>query len=237
MLLANGTASFDTFATPHLAAMGVTAIAAVGCGFFGRGSERRARVLGCVIAGVLLAAEAAEYAVGLSARPVVEVVRHQLPLHVCDAAVFLTAWALLRRSWRAFEIAYFWGLGGTIQAILTPDLTVNYPGYWFFAFFIGHGGIIVGVVFCLWALKLRPRPGAVWRVLIVTNVFLAIVAAANWLLDANYMFLCRRPDGASPFFFLDWPWYIAFLELVGVTFICLLYLPFYIRNRRSTQGD
>ena len=45
-----------------------------------------------------------------------------LPMHLCDWAVAAVVLALLTRRQTAFELAYFWGLAGTLQAILTPDL-------------------------------------------------------------------------------------------------------------------
>ena len=44
-----------------------------------------------------------------------------LPLHMCGFSVFTTSWALLTKDQLIFELSYFWGLGGAIQAILTPD--------------------------------------------------------------------------------------------------------------------
>ncbi|MDY6914129.1 MAG: hypothetical protein SVT52_06725 [Planctomycetota bacterium] len=66
-------------------------------------------------------------------------------------------------------------------------------------------------------------------------MFAAAVAGANVLLDANYMFLCRPPDAPSPFFFLPWPWYIVFLEGVGVVFVVLAYLPLPLSARLSRR--
>ena len=51
-----------------------------------------------------------------------------LPLHMCGFSVFATSWALLTRNQTVFELSYFWGFGGALQAILTPDPSsiVNY---------------------------------------------------------------------------------------------------------------
>jgi len=42
---------------------------------------------------------------------------------------------LIRGRRRLYEIAYFWGLVGTFNAILTPELEVGYPAYRFFQYF------------------------------------------------------------------------------------------------------
>ncbi len=233
--------SFQTFGLPHVAVMALTAVLAVGVAGWARraGSGRRVRGVCLVLAGVLVANELLYLAYGLAVAPLEEWARRFLPLHVCGVAIFLTAWTLVKRSQYVYEIAYFWGLGGTVQAILTPSLTEGegFPTYWFFAFFIAHGLTVVGVAFATWGLRLRPKRGAVLRVVLVTNLYLLLVAGVNRLLGANYMFLCRPPAGASPFFFLPWPWYLLLLEVVGFGFVLLLCLPFVLADRlRARRG-
>ncbi len=236
-MLAGAEIAFETFGRPHLATMAVIVATAAGLSVWARAarSGRLIRQLAGTIAAVLIINELAGLGVGTVTKSGGEFVRNSLPLHICDVAVFLTAWALMRRSQRAFEIAYFWGLGGTLQAVLTPDLSQSFPDYSFFQYFIGHGGIIAGVVFCVAVLGLRPAKGAVLRIMIVTNIYLVGVGLIDWLLGANYMFLCHKPEGASPFFFLDWPWYIGFLEIVALASALILYAPFYIRDKRQAR--
>ena len=62
-----------------------------------------------------------------------------LPLHLCNAAVFLTAFVLIRRSYAAYEVMYFWCLGGSVPALLTPDLLLGFPSLAYLTFFFSHG--------------------------------------------------------------------------------------------------
>ena len=50
-----------------------------------------------------------------------------LPLHICDLAILAVAFSLFKHQQFIWELAYFWGLGGTLQAVLTPELTVTFP--------------------------------------------------------------------------------------------------------------
>src|SRR4051794_31002021 len=43
-----------------------------------------------------------------------------LPLQLCDWGMVVVIVAMLTGSQRWFEVAYFWGIGGTLQAVLTP---------------------------------------------------------------------------------------------------------------------
>ena len=71
-----------------------------------------------------------------------------LPFQLCDWAMIAIIVALLTGRERWLEVAYFWGIGGTAQAILTPDLQYAFPDIRFLSFFIGHSGIVVGIAFC-----------------------------------------------------------------------------------------
>ena len=44
------------------------------------------------------------------------------------------------------ELSYFWGLTGTLQAVLTPDLSVSFPHLEFFEFVVGHVGIVIAAI-------------------------------------------------------------------------------------------
>jgi hypothetical integral membrane protein (TIGR02206 family) len=212
----------------HLAAIALTVIMPLAIWAVARriAVERATRFIGWCLAAMLLANEAGRWLHGLATVSRQEFLADFLPLHICGAAVFLTALALLTRSAIAYETAYFWGLAGTVQAILTPDLKAGFPSYEFVQYFVAHSGIVTGVLFATWAMKMRPTPGSVLRTIIITHVFAAAIAGADALFGGNYMFLCGPPDVPTFFFFLRWPWYIVFLDAVGVIFIILLYLPF-----------
>ena len=70
-----------------------------------------------------------------------------LPLHVCSILVWLSAWMLIKKSYRIYEFAYFMGIGGALQALLTPDIGIyGFPHYRFFQTFISHGFIIIAAI-------------------------------------------------------------------------------------------
>jgi len=59
------------------------------------------------------------------------------------------------------------------------------------------------------------------------NLLALVVAPVNLLLGANSVYLSAPPGGtASPFFFAPWPWYLLFLEFLGLLMFFLAYLPF-----------
>src|SRR3989338_6565397 len=70
-----------------------------------------------------------------------------LPLQICDLVIFASAYSLIKHRQWVWELAYFWGLGGTLQAVVTPYMSFTFPHYYFFKFFITHGGVVIAVIF------------------------------------------------------------------------------------------
>jgi hypothetical integral membrane protein (TIGR02206 family) len=161
-----------------------------------------------------------------------------LPLQLCDAAIFVAALALVLRSQLLVEVTYFWGLAGTIQALITPDLPEHFPSFPFFQYYIAHGGIVTAALFLVVGLRQWPRRDAVLRVLAVTIVYVLLVGAIDASTESNYMYLRSKPASGSLLDLLGpWPWYLAWAALVGVALLIILDAPFrLIRPRKPQRG-
>ena len=224
---------FEFLGLSHLAAMGVTLALPILLTIAVKRlhSAKVTQAICGAFAGVLLLNEILPWGHRLAMVGAYEFARWYLPLHVCSISVFAVAAALIFRWQTAYEIAYFWGLAGATNAVVTPQLTADYPAYRFFQYFIAHSGIVAGALFATWGLGMRPTAKSVIRVFVLLN-FLAIVAfGVNWALGSNYMFLSRPPVTESPFFFAPWPWYIPILDGVALVLFYLLLLPFKIGRR------
>jgi len=167
-----------------------------------------------------------------------------LPLHLCGAAIVLGAVMLVNRNYRLYELIYFWGLGGAVQALLQPDIgPYGFPHYRFFQFFVSHGLIVTVSLYATVSFRYRPQLRSVWRVFIITNIYMAFIALFNWLTDGNYLFICHKPETASLMDFMGpWPWYIITLELMALISFMLYYSPFglydwWLRRRRIVQPE
>ena len=160
----------------------------------------------------------------------------QLPFHLCSLALFLVAFMLIRRNYLAFEIAYFWALGATLQAVLTPDIREGFPSLAFVTFFIGHGLVIVGVIYAVVVFRFRPTLASIGKTAIATLAYMPIAAAINSLLDTNFLYLSHKPGQASVIDYLGpWPWYIGSLVMIGIVTCMVLYLPFALTGYRHRQ--
>jgi hypothetical integral membrane protein (TIGR02206 family) len=130
-----------------------------------------------------------------------------LPLELCDLAAVATAAALWTKRQAWFEYAWLWGLSGTLQALLTPTLDSGFPSPDYFRFFLLHGGIVLGALH-LFGRGMRMRRGAALRIYGVTAAYTVMLMAFDFLVDANYMFLRRKPAGSILEPFGPWPLYV-----------------------------
>src|SRR5260370_23731130 len=86
---------------------------------------------------------------------------YALPFQLCDAAIFVSAFALWFRRQILLEVTYFWGLAGTIQAIITPDLPQHFPSFPFIQYYVAHGGVVAAARFFVVGLRQWPPPRGV----------------------------------------------------------------------------
>jgi hypothetical integral membrane protein (TIGR02206 family) len=165
---------------------------------------------------------------------------YALPLQLCDWALAATAAALWWR-WRAgFDVAYFWGIGGTLQAILTPALSTDAHWFRLFGFFFIHAGIVAGVLHLLITPGFRPVwPRSLVRTVIVSEVYLVLALSANALTGGNYGFLAHRPEQRTVLdLFSDTHWiYVVQLNAVALAAFSLLYLPWAIADLRRKKSE
>ena len=230
------TAYFKLFGPDHLLTMLLILVACVALPVLVRRarSTEIERRLAATLGIVLLLNEALKMAVGILVYqlPVEEL----LPLHLCAVTAFLVAYMLLRRSYAVFEVAYFWAMGGTLQAILTPDLAAAFPSLQYVAFFFGHGVVMLGVAYAIVVFHFRPTLKSVARAMAAIAGYATVIAPLNWLLGTNYLYLRHKPYGASLIDYLGpWPWYIASLGLIAIVSFVVWWLPFGVLELRSRR--
>ena len=161
-----------------------------------------------------------------------------LPLQLCDIAILIAAVALWTRHRLLAELTYFWGLAGTVQALLTPELPQHFPTYPYFQYYIAHGGVVAVALILVVGLRLHPRRWSVVWVAGLTAGYAALVGAVDAFTGADYMFLRSKPDVPT---LLDdlgpWPWYILSASAVAMVLFAILDAPFrWRRARRLPQG-
>jgi hypothetical integral membrane protein (TIGR02206 family) len=151
-------------------------------------------------------------------------------MQLCDWAMVVIIVALWTGNRRWLEVAYFWGIGGTLQAIITPNLRIGFPDLRFISFFVAHSGIIIGIVFLMLIYGFRPRPIGILRTFVWTEVYFVVAFTTDLLTGENYGFLLHKPEAASLLSFLSdsRPVYLLEFHVLAFIFFTLLYVPFAI---------
>src|SRR5437867_4968673 len=220
----------DLLAPEHVIALiviaGSTAVLVVG-------ARRRPGPWLRVLAGVLVVDEVSWWVYLLGGGEPGSRLALSLPLQLCDVAIFIASAALWTRHPLLVELTYFWGLAGTIQALLTPDLPQHFPSYPFWQYYIAHGGVVASALVLVVGLRIHPRPWAVLKVAALTIAYAALVGAIDLVTAANYMYLRAKPPTATLLDVLGpWPWYIGPAALIGFALLALLDAPFRPVRRR-----
>ena len=154
-------------------------------------------------------------------------VQYNLPLHLCEAGCFIVAAALWWRFRFAFEMSYFWGLGGTLPGLFTPSIPGHFPDAVYFQYYAEHGLLVLGALYMVIALHMRPAAQAVQRVFLATAAYTAAVALVDYITNGNYLFLRYLPPTKTALDYMGpWPWYILTLTVLALVLMTVLYLPF-----------
>jgi hypothetical integral membrane protein (TIGR02206 family) len=140
-----------------------------------------------------------------------------LPLHVCDLAGLVAILVMLIPARILRTTLYYWAVGLTTQAFITPVLGFG-PNYWrFWLFWLSHLTITATAVYLLAAERYRPT----WRDYgVITLVMLgygAVVIPVDAKFDLNYGFAGKAANLGTPTI-LDylgpWPLRLVFMFLI-----------------------
>ncbi len=230
--LHNNGVKFQLFDSAHIAVLVTFLIIAI-CTYVFRNrfkDEGVNKIVRYIFAAILLLNQIGYY-VWLAATGIWSI-SNGLPLTLCGASTFLCIYLLVGQKYFAYEILYFWGLTGTLQAMITPEIFgYGYTHYRFYEFFIGHGLIIIAILFMTFTNRIRPQAISIKKVFFVTNIFAVFVLIFDLITDSNYLFLIHKPKTASLFDILGpWPWYILSLEFLCVIMYTIIYTPFAIKD-------
>ncbi len=159
--------------------------------------------------------------------------REVLPFHMCDLSEIFLAWFLLGGPKILYKCAFFWGIGGATMAIITPDISHHDLDYAFFM--IGHGMIVIGIMYATVALNNRPYARDILTVSFITAcILLPITYIINLILGepANFWYLMAKPAGASLMdAFPEPPYHLLVLIPLAITMFFLIYSPYFIKDR------
>jgi len=161
-----------------------------------------------------------------------------LPFHLCSFSIILGSLLYFTKSKFLFDILYYWAAGALV-ALFTPDLTTtDFPAFRYYQFFLSHGLIVFSVIYFMSIHHYKPGNGSLKRTLIFTHALVPFIAIINYLTGGNYFFIAYTPKTASPIDLLGpWPYYLIGLEIILVSVFSMMYLPFYIKSKKSRMPN
>ena len=178
-----------------------------------------------------------------------------LLLHMCALALMFLPVLYFSRDGgfrqTLFELLYFFGLGGAMQALFTPDIGMHgFPELKYFDYFISHGTIVLGMVYAAvlyrfeltWKSWIRVVVGTLGATLAAYGLDLLLRFLPPYEVG-NYFIMGYPPPTGSVIdvfasIFGPSPRYLVGLVLMGLALFGLLYLPYVVRRlaRRRSAG-
>lgn len=157
-------------------------------------------------------------------------VRFSLPLNLCCISGIISGLVLIYPNQTAYEFLLFWGIPGAFHSFITPELTLGNRGWYFYDYYLMHGGIILSVLFLTFIFNFKPRAYSWLKVWLWSQVLILFVFLVDVFVDANYMYLIDKPIAKNPLVIGDWPWYILGFEIAALIHVYLVYQLFKKRS-------
>ncbi|WP_411768423.1 TIGR02206 family membrane protein [Winogradskyella sp. A3E31] len=157
-----------------------------------------------------------------------------LPLFLCSfLALIIPVFSFYRKFWM-YEVLLFIIIAGTTQGVITPDIPEGFPSFDYFRYWTVHLGLLLVIFYATFVFRMRPTFKSVFKAFLALQIYAIVVLLLNWLLNANYSYLSKKPESASALdFFHDWPYYILELELIVLPYFLLIYGVFYVFRAKN----
>ena len=155
--------------------------------------------------------------------------RESLPLFHCRIVAWILVISLLFRYRPAQVMGIFWGLMGSVMALLSVDLyPFQFPHFTNFQFFHLHMMMGWSVAYLLFTKDYKITPGSFKKVVLFTSAYNIALYVFNTLMnratgvDYNYGFLRHAPEGLIKY--LTWVPTLLYPVLIILLFGLGLYL-------------
>lgn len=156
-----------------------------------------------------------------------------LPLYLCSfIALLIPIFTYYRKFWM-FEILLFWIVAGTLQGVVTPDISIGFPTFDYFRYWVVHLGLLTIIFYATFVFGMRPKFKSIFKSILALQVYVVLMVLVNYNLDANYFYLNQKPKSASILdYFGEWPYYIIVGQLILIPCFLIIYLPFHLTKKK-----
>ena len=150
-----------------------------------------------------------------------------LPLEMCYiSALMIPVYNKLRdlrilKSW-----FFFAGFGGSLFAFINTNLSEMDQVYISIHYFFAHG-LVIFVMLSIVIDGYRPLWSDYFDAIKWTSLLVIFIFLVNYLIDSNYMFTFKKPEGVNFTLLMPgWPYYFLIMLSIGLVFYTLMMLVF-----------
>lgn len=156
-----------------------------------------------------------------------------LPLYHCRIAILLLGLGLLFKNKALMKIGSYWGIFGSIAALLSPGVDpFTFPHITQFSFFIGHLFLLWGALYILFVKKVGMSSHDLKLALIFTNIYHPLMFIINSNISSNYGYMNRPPISALN---VVNPYIYSFGVII--TFNLILFIEYILINKKIRYAN
>ena len=165
-------------------------------------------------------------------------IEEALPLQMCDLTSLAAPLVLITRVRYLRTVLYFWGLGLSIQALITPTIEEGPAYIAFWLFWLTHAAIIGIAIYDLIAWRYRPTFRDAGIAILACAIWLLIVLAVDLPLHANYGYVGNTtPDRPTAIDKLGpWPLRVYKMSAAAILLFLAMWFPWWLVRKRPIIG-
>ncbi|GAA0181318.1 TIGR02206 family membrane protein [Clostridium sediminicola] len=162
-----------------------------------------------------------------------------LPLYLCRITIMCTAFTLFTGKNNVRFVTYFWGMFGSILALIFVDTSgYGFPHIMFISFFVGHGLLAISVFYMIFIREYLPSYDDFKKAKLWTIIYILVACVVNRLVGGNYNYLERNPSVLNmPVEFVNSIFYKLMILGSFLLIQCILYLPVHLIRKREADSE
>lgn len=154
-------------------------------------------------------------------------IRKDMPLDICNLSALLMPLLMYAQSDIMFQVMFYWILGGTLHALITPDLDEPYPHITYFKYWLVHGGLVLVILYASLVMGMKPSYPGLWYAFLVLQLYALAIYLFNRFTGANYAYMMRKPENPTLLDHLGkYPYHFLTLEVLALILFHILYYSF-----------
>lgn len=138
--------------------------------------------------------------------------RSNLPLHLCGISGLIGIYLLLNFHWGLAQVFFYFGLTGAFHSLLTPEFDLGNQGFFYYAYFISHGGLLLTCFYMIKHHGFKPEQNSWLKTFFIIQLIAIVIGTFDHFTGANYMYLVDPPIADNPLIVGKWPWYLLLFE-------------------------